>query len=61
MVDPRITRHPGMNVRLDEKLALAEREVRLLRSRGPVTPLCDLVRERFGNRVGPRQNGAIET
>ncbi len=42
-LDPRIARHPGMNLALDAKLKIASSALRTLRQSGPLTTLADLV------------------
>ena len=46
-LDARITRHPGMTLPLERKLALAERALRELATRRRVVPLGDVVEHEF--------------
>lgn len=53
-LDERIARHPGMNVALPRKLALAEESLRALSGSRRVVPLRDIINSVDGARSGRR-------
>ncbi len=60
-LDPRILRHPGMDLSLDSKLALAERAVGELRKRRRVVPLVEIANDYNGGAVRPIQTPIMES
>jgi peptidoglycan/xylan/chitin deacetylase (PgdA/CDA1 family) len=52
-LDPRIARHPGMQMRLDAKMRLARRALQELRDRA-VVPLAEIVEHCFGAALDAR-------